>query len=547
MDSSPTVAPRDTSTSPTGHGPDGRGRFGAIRTALVLFAVCFAIAMLTRFVGISNGLTADENTWFRRAIDFDAAIARGDAPGTLLSGHPGVTVMWSALVGMGPGRLRPALADSGRPIERAPGYLDAMAAAQRSVAIATAALTSLAIVLAYKLLGPGPGLVGSGLLLLDQYVIGTSRLIHVDALLAPLMTVAALAGALYWLDGRRWGYLALSAITGGLALLTKAPAVLIPFYVSTLALATARPWRTFGLRLLPLLLWAAVAGLVCVGLWPALRSDLLGTMRHVGTFALSTGGSPHEFHNFFLGRVMTTDPGPLYYPVALAFRLGPLAILGLVLLAVLGRDRRLPGRPILWLVAYLALFMLVMTLGAKKFDRYMLPAIMILDLLAGIGLWAGLGLLKPPHLRIAALSGLVALQVALLTLSYPYPIAAYNALAGGQATAERALVVGWGEGLEQAIDYLNSLPDAERLTATTLYDGVLGPLFRGTTLGIDSAASLENLTGYDYFIVYVNMRQRDLISSEVKRAMESGPPERTIYVLGREYAWLYRVSPGSRG
>lgn len=44
---------------------------------------------------------------------------------------------------------------------------------------------------------------------------------------------------------------------------------------------------------------------------------------------ISTGFSPHEHGNYFLGQVVD-DPGPLFYPVAFAFRASPLLCLGLL-------------------------------------------------------------------------------------------------------------------------------------------------------------------------------------------------------------------------
>jgi hypothetical protein len=178
-----------------------------------------------------------------------------------------------------------------------------------------------------------------------------------------------------------------------------------------------------------------------------------------------------------------------------------------------------------------------MTLGAKKFDRYALPAIVVLDLLAGIGLWCAAR-------RLAAarpLLPLLALQAAILVRAYPHPLAAYNPLLGGAAGARQAILVGWGEGLEQVAAYLDRQPRADRLVATTTYWNVLRPLFRGTTAQPDEPAPL------DYYVVYINMAQRDLVHPAVRRAIASRPPEFTAVVHGVEYAWVYRVSGAVAG
>src|SRR5262249_17326646 len=142
----------------------------------------------------------------------------------------------------------------------------------------------------------------------------------------------------------------------------------------------------------------------------------------VAQFALSVGGNPHELPNFFLGQVIWSDPGPLYYPMALAFRLGPIATAGLLILLV--RSLRSPrhASASAWIAIYIALFVAVMMIGAKKFDRYMLPVLPALDLLAGLGLWYALTGLKRPRPVAAGVAALLPLQCALLLAAYPFPL-----------------------------------------------------------------------------------------------------------------------------
>src|SRR5206468_3746738 len=138
-------------------------------------------------------------------------------------------------------------------------------------------------------------------------------------------------------------------------------------------------------------LWGLVFVATVVICWPSIW--VLGPVEVLGrvaAFTKETGGQPHEQGTFFWGQP-TQDPGPLFYPVAIAFRLAPITVLGLALLPVCWR--RLPSEqrwPVLALVGYLCGFLLMMTLGAKKFDRYLLPDFPALGVLAAIGLAAGL-------------------------------------------------------------------------------------------------------------------------------------------------------------
>ena len=526
-------------------GPVRSRHRSAVLLCSALLVACFGLALVTRLVGLDVALTADEPLWMQRSVRFGTAVLNETPIATYGAGHPGVTVMWAGFMGLGPERTARASADRYHQLDRltrAPEFLSWLSTARTSVTVAVAGLVALLVLLAVKLFGPGPGLVGGLLLLLDPYVVGSTRVLHVDALLAPLMAVSALAGLLYWTGARRRRYLVLSATAGSLALLTKTPAVFVGLYFGLLALATARPWtapRAAGA--LPILLWGFIAAAVYFAAWPAMWADPLTTARDVLDFVRATGGTAHLSGNYFFGQPLD-DPGPLFYPVALAFRLGPIASIGLLALALPQRSRPRWGVPVAWLLVYVVLFVLMLSLGAKKLDRYLLPAILVLDLVAGVGLWHLARRLRPGRPANLGLALAVAVQAAVLCRAYPYPIAAYNPLLGGTAGAEQAIMLGWGEGLDQVAAYLNARPDAKRLNVVVHYPYVLRPLVVGSAVPI--APYLHEGPGIprppiEYFLVYVNAAQRERIPPLARVAMEHGPPEFTAYVHGQPYAWLY--------
>jgi hypothetical protein len=544
---------------------DRTGKTQLVRTGspFLVAALVFALSLGVRLAGLDLYSTTDEGYWMQRSIRFGAALARGDLVSTYRAGHPGVSVMWTGLIGIGPERLAPFLPEQYTRyelLERDPGYQEAFSAARRAVAVLSSVLVTVAMMLFWRLLGGGPALAGGALLALDPYVIAMTRLLHVDALLAPLMTVSVLAGLIYWTRPSRWGYLLLSAASGGLALLTKAPAGLLPIFFGLVCLAAVlrgalRPGsaRTILRGIAPLLIWAIVAAAIYGVLFPALWVDPLGRMTMLVRFIWLVGLQPHD-GNFFLGRPVLDDPGPLYYAVAVPLRLSPLVALGMGLLAL----RPLPNEhrsALRWLLLYVGLFAVLMTLASKKFDRYMLPAQMMVDLLAGVGLWRLLSLVwrgpGPQLLRGAQWPGggallflIVAVQVVLLARVWPYPIAYYNPLAGGAERARQLIMVGWGEGLEQAAEFLNGLPDAESLYVATSYNHVVRPRFVGTTLPIapyTEDGTNPPLTAPDYIVVYVNAWQRRQISPEVARAETIGQPVFVANVNGLPYAWVYRI------
>src|SRR5262249_6232422 len=147
-------------------------------------------------------------------------------------------------------------------------------------------------------------------------------------------------------------------------------------------------------------------------------------------FVVTLGGEPHLWATYFMGKPVTGDPGLLFYPVALALRLGPVATTRLVLLPVLAALRRPLRSPALfWLVVFVVVFVDMMAIGAKKFDRYMLPALAVMTVLGGAGIWA-LARQLAGRRGIAVLALAALGQGLWLWNTYPYPIAAYNPLFG---------------------------------------------------------------------------------------------------------------------
>ncbi|MFN8635782.1 MAG: hypothetical protein U0893_18190 [Chloroflexota bacterium] len=577
---------------------------------MVCVTLVFLVSAGLRLDQLGLYSTTDEAYWMQRSVRFGAALARGDFASTLRAGHPGVTVTWLGVLGIGPERLARYLPERYTQLEVlevAPGYLETFDGARRAVALAAAALVALAVALAWPLLGRGPALIGGAILTLDPYAIGMTRILHADALLAPLMTVSLLAGLLYWTrvgpSGRgrtgqaSWPYLALSSAAGGLALLTKAPSGYLPLFfglvcagglvgrwrgrrrsgsqADDLSPGIGR-WRERTGALLPLLVWGLGAAATFVLLFPAMWVDPVGTVTLLIQFVAVIGLQPHN-GNFFLGQPILADPGPWYYAVALPLRFSPLVALGLALLT-LPAPRAEPRFVSRWLLTYVVLFVLLMTLASKKFDRYMLPALMVLDLVAGVGLWRLAALLAkkappPSPLPIAMERGrrssllplstavgrglgggaspvtlftLVAVtQAALLTSVWPYPIAYYNPLAGGPTRAEQLLMVGWGEGLEQVADFLNRLPDAAHLYVVTSYNHVVRPRFVGTTSAITpyvgSPPQGRPLPTPDYVVLYVNAVQRRQIPPAARQAQADGPPAFVATVNGVPYAWVYQI------
>ncbi|MGE3271505.1 MAG: ArnT family glycosyltransferase [Chloroflexota bacterium] len=547
--------------SEDGFGATVRGQTTAAGAGRVLPAavltLTFLVALVARQLAHDLVITADEDNWMRRAGGFTYGIVNGQLGRTYQNGHPGVTTMWVAMLTLGPERML-QYADrihNQRLVGRVPGFWDALVDARPGFALVTALLVTLMAGLSWRVFGPLVGALNGLLLALEPFYLAISQLVHMDALLSGCMVASVLAALIRWTrDGGR-GWLVLSGILGGLAILSKVPAIYLLPFVPALGLGLLMlPWwrgevdrRGALVRLgVDLLIWGTALVVAFVACWPAIW--VLGpaeVLDRVADFTRETGGQPHEQGTFFWGQ-RTEDPGPFFYPVAMAFRLGIVTVLGLALLA--GLARRLSPRdgwPALALLGYGLGFLLMMTLGAKKLDRYVLPIFPALCILAALGLATAYRWL---HERMAAVGaangpwrGAAAALIALLAIwpaasTYPYYLSYYSPLLGGGASAQRTVMVGNGEGLDQVAAWLNARPDAENLWVISHSFDILQALIVG------SGEPLRDRVppNADYVVLYRFQIQIGHSPRVLDEYLNHHTPEHTVWINGVEYARIYR-------
>jgi len=495
----------------------------AARRTGLLPALIFFAALLPRLSALGRYVTPDELNWVYRSIGLRQALLAGGWAGTLQSGHPGVVTTW---IGAAAVQLQLWLREGAGNhlawLEQMVQLSQDNVEAYRRLAffldggrLGVALIASLGMVAVYlagrQVVGRRAALAGGLFLALDPYFAGLSGLLHVDALLTVFMALALLL-ALAATDGEKQAaagrYAALSGACTGLALLSKTPALLLLPFIPAMFLWThlrpaqgrARrwPWR-------PLLLWAGTLLATTLLLLPALWAAPRATLEAVAGLSGRLAGDAVR-PTFFLGESVL-DPGALFYPVTVLFRLSPAAWLGLLLVAPAWKTvRRRHGsrastRPIAWFLLFGLAFLLFISFVAKKHDRYALPALVALTLAAGwgTGLYAGREAGKGWRQRIAPT--LIALQAAYLFLYLPYPLTAYNWLAGGGDAAARALPAGWGEGAGAGARWLAAtVPRPEEATLFTTNTTGTAPFFPGEIIRFDRS-TLPLLEVGDYILL----------------------------------------------
>jgi len=487
------------------------------RARRALAASVFLVSVALRLFAVDRPLNIDEALWIRRGGAFMAALARGDLFATYSRPHPGVTTMW--LVGLSDvGWCAMAGQESwtscaqrlaGDPLPPLWAYV-----VPRCVqALLTSGLLALLAALAARWIGLRAAALGCALLVLEPFFVGYQRFITTDSLATDLGAVAALWFLLYLREGGRRPLL-LSGLAFGLAVATKLPVVLlaVPLLISV-GVVESGGWTGFAPRGLrprarELATWAAIAVVAVVAIWPVLWVRPSGLLRQL----LADLGAETQASGFRLD-----DTGWTLYARVLAWRFTPLTqagvLIGMAALAWPAWRRGLRHRAELEALAGLVAVPLVLLrlAGEAGVDRYLLPVVPFLTLLAGAG-WEEMREHVPwrgPSPALAALvpAGVVVAQMAMLLPHFPEGVTFYNPLLGGPAVARDSLVIGHGEGLERAAWYLDAEPGAaSRVAAVPGFASAFAPYFRGRTIEA-LPESGDSWLAADRVVLYVRLRQ----------------------------------------
>jgi 4-amino-4-deoxy-L-arabinose transferase-like glycosyltransferase len=577
------------------------GRRVAVGTGLFVLALVPRTLALNAFLTPDERRWLDRSVKFLAALLYQdwAGTLRKGHPGvtTMWTAVAGLTSKylfdaWSGGVSVS----RPSLLEflSGVPTDRV--TLDYLAAIRFPTALLTSAFVVALYFLVGKLFGRKVAFLSAVLVALDPFYLAHSRLLHHDALVATFMTLSLLSFLVYLSQTRASVYLVLSGLSAGLAFLSKATSLfLVPFmgllawmaYVEQGAPSPQSRWQEGRRWLGRLLVWGLIAGVTFVALWPAMwvePAKALAELWEKSTSAAAT--DVHTQGDFFLGRP-TLDANVLFYPLTLLFRTTPLSFAGTAMAVYImaqqcrflvrhyrqspdlaaqtekrwrghfegdSLDLRARNRHLKSLLLYMFLFAVFISLGGIKYDRYLLPIYPALEIVAAEGLYRAAGevKLRAQDSRFSVLrlggKGLWALPTLALILQaasalpcYPYYLTYYNPMVGGSWLAPKVLLVGWGEGLDQAARYLNQQSGTEEKRVAVRFHTEFAPFYSGQTKPMLPAREFTILPWHatEYVVFYVTQVQRREPDQATIDYFGSLTPEHVVHLNGINYAWIY--------
>ena len=561
-----------------------------LKTFSLFFGVClFVVAGATRLFSLGAHWTSDEGGWLDHSTVFMAAVEMGAFSETLVTFHPGVITMWIAA-------LRTFFTEPHISVQ-------GLALARWFIGVALLIGIGVAAMLLYRLFGRWVAVIGAAFLSFSPLFLAQSRRVHTDALAATFVLLTVLSLLLYCGAPQKRRYLIGSGIAFGLACLAKSNSLILLLWLPIcFALFRNREetWRQFFLRglgtglcflsctlLTVFVLWPlfwnptflifglcllAVALFVCRelqrrGVYQRLTL-YLGSVVVVGVVSGYTvrtvwrvfGGAawaittPHNVEHFFLGRALY-DPGWLYYPLVLCIRTTPLMLpLALGACLFLWRKRHEEGyarqfRIAMGLVAVVLLFTLCLSLTSKKFSRYLLPAFLILEILAAVGLFEFLkwgysyidsrfgtgATTQKLTFSIVTILCLFLIQIVPVLQLHPYYTTYYN-LCFKLTDIRKIITTPAAAGLDLAAKYLNRKPNAQALRVQIFPQlaQFFYPYFIGQVHSTDADESIVP----DYEIVHLRGSQAGWVP---QTGTLNGELEHVITLNGIDYVWIYRI------
>jgi hypothetical protein len=532
---------------------------------LSLFFLLFLIIAVPRFVGLEEFVTVDEPDWLRFSANFYYSIARGDFENTVFDYHPGVTTMW---VGTAANLIEfPEYRGYGQGLffDRLEffDFLESKDADPLRI-LFWSRLINLSVIVAFllvcyvllrTLLGGFFAFWTIAFISSEPFFLGHSRILNHEGMLTVFLVVSILGYCTYFFHERKFMYLMISAVSAGLAFLTKSSAIIL-FPVILLIVAISLfskddPEIERGTKLKTALrstgVWFLILLFVFIILWPGLWAapGKMMTEMFGNAFSYALQGERLLVTQELVPENFSVSSNLL--SVWIGFLLG-----GVSLFRNTTEQSHLEKILVVVFAATgLAMIALFAVAQGRNSAHYLLTSYISFNFVAGSGyFWAARKLLKHSvsnRLEYSMLAGILLLQILFFAGQYPYFYTYTNPVMRAILPTGENPNYGYCEGLEKAGAYLSAKPGAEQMKAMSWYPlGCFSYFYSGTTVPLFVVDDLNEknfvkLQESDYLVIYYAAQTRRNMPANLLAALKNQVPEHSIWLNDIEYVHIYDV------
>ena len=507
-----------------------------------------AIAFMPRIIGLDHQIRPDEMIWLSRSRDFVMSLLNFDFSQSVISSHPGVTIMWLASLGMGIKEI----------IIPGDSLFNYLFAARLPIAITISFTIFILFFFVKRIFNVQTAILFLIIVSFDPFLLGYSKIVHLDALLSFLMCATLLSFLVYKIDFNR-KFLYFSGVLCALSILVKLPALfLIPFITlfNFCFIDSSSPIKDkTKLNLQSYIFFIVVIGITIFVFTPRMWVEPL---MFIDILKRGPGIAAHEYGSFFRGESVT-DPGLLFYPVVIFYRLPLITLIGLFCFVVFFIRQWIVSKTIshqdrfaIILTVFVFSFVLFMSFPGKKMERYILPVFPFLSIIAGYGLSKIINNISLKFKNLLArniITFMFYCLIALMGLFYlvklhPHPTTYFNPVVNSAKPAQQILPIAWGEGLKEAADYLNQKDNSAKLFVGCDYNYLLDNYFQGSVLALKYDLYEPGTLRYlDYLVITLDAIQKGTLrlDQEVLDYIDTHQPEYEVVLNGITYVYVYPV------
>ncbi len=537
----------------------------------------------------------DEPAWITRGGNFYYALGQREFQNTVYEYHPGVTTMWFEALGvlayfpeyrgLGQGyfdvdkdTFDPFLLKHGKsPLHLL--YLGRLF----QVMVITLLMLSIFYLLSH-LIGKEKAFLVTAFAASTPFFLGHSRLLSHEALVAASV-LASIFGLMAYLEyERKWYYLAFSAAAAAAAQLTKSSAMAM-FPVIGLMLAVSvfenSKERGFKSALVDNLkifgIWFATLILVYVILWPGMWVAPGKMLYEVygNAFSYAFQGArlevtqeldPSKFGIDTVGGTGLTFVKNILESGTIITWLG--VLLAIASLFLRGKNAPSPIEKKIFIYLFTAAVMFILLFSIAQglnYRHYIMTSHVSISAIAALGWaiwleWLGMKLETENKLKVRPGLGR-SIQMGGAALLIALQLAECHGFLSVLLHLLQSSVCGndhrqtpasnYGEGIEQAAEYLAQKPNAELLTAFAYRGrGPFSYFFPGKTIILNPLfieepgmpAMFERLKQADYIVITDTMGLRSARNALFVQSLNSIAPEHSIYIKGVSPIHIYRVA-----